>query len=196
MKTLKVWQHSYQKLTQFTMFSKVQDPLACKINPILQDLQCFSSSLECGDSAQGWCCLSRKTVSRQNSFKEQNAFTMLTMLLDPLFSNIKDSLTNLQFFSLLLVCGDFAQGLCSSQKKTLKVGPRSFHTLTEFTMLNKVQDPLALTRAAVLLPFTWMGRFSRKVMLLIQENTEREAVLLERANWIHNINQFARPSCF
>jgi hypothetical protein len=93
-------------------------------------------------------------VSRQNSFKEQNAFTILTMLLDPLFSNIKDSLTNLQFFSLLLVCGDFAQGLCSSQKKRLKVGPRSFHTLTEFTMLNKVQDPLALTRAAVLLPFT------------------------------------------
>jgi hypothetical protein len=46
-------------------------------------------------------------------------------------------------------------------------------------MLNKVQDPLAcninasLIRAAVVLQFTWMGRFSRKVMLLIQENTER-----------------------
>jgi hypothetical protein len=46
--------------------------------------------------------------SRQNSFKEQNEFTILTMVLDPLVSNIKDSLTNLQFFSHLLACGDFA----------------------------------------------------------------------------------------
>jgi hypothetical protein len=51
-------------------------------------------------------------------------------------------------------------------------------------MLNKLQEPLAwninasLTRAAVLLPFTWMGRFSRKLMLLIQENTEKYSVLL------------------
>jgi hypothetical protein len=51
-------------------------------------------------------------------------------------------------------------------------------------MLNKVQGPLActinasLTGAAVLLAFTWMGRFSRKVMLLIQEYTEKYSVLL------------------
>jgi hypothetical protein len=51
-------------------------------------------------------------------------------------------------------------------------------------MFNKVQDPLAfninasLTRAAVLLPFTGMGRFRRKVMMLIQENTEKCSVLL------------------
>jgi hypothetical protein len=30
-------------------------------------------------------------------------------LLHPLVSNMKDSLTNLQLFSLLLVCSDFAQ---------------------------------------------------------------------------------------
>jgi hypothetical protein len=29
------------------------------------------------------------------------------MLLDPLVCNMKHSLTNLQFFSLSLVCGDF-----------------------------------------------------------------------------------------
>jgi hypothetical protein len=44
--------------------------------------------------------------------------------------------------------------------KTLKVNQRSSEKLTQFPMLNKVQDPLAfnindhLTRAAVLLKFT------------------------------------------
>jgi hypothetical protein len=44
--------------------------------------------------------------------------------------------------------------------KTLKVRQRSSEKLTQFLMLNKVQDPLAfninacLTRAAVLLKFT------------------------------------------
>jgi hypothetical protein len=44
--------------------------------------------------------------------------------------------------------------------KTLTVGQRSFQKLTQFTMLNKVQGPLActinasLTGAAVLLAFT------------------------------------------
>jgi hypothetical protein len=98
--------------------------------------------------------------SRKNLFNEQNEFTILTMLLDALFSNINDSITNLQFFSHLHVFGDFAQSLCSSPMKTLKARHHSFHKLTKFTMLNKVQDPLAykvnpsLTRAAVLLPFT------------------------------------------
>jgi hypothetical protein len=44
--------------------------------------------------------------------------------------------------------------------KTLTVGERSFQKLTQFTMLNKVQETLgfninaSLKRAAVLLPFT------------------------------------------
>jgi hypothetical protein len=51
-------------------------------------------------------------------------------------------------------------------------------------MLKKVQDPPAfninacLTRAAVLLKFTWIGWLNTKVMLLIQENTEKYSVLL------------------
>jgi len=45
----------------------------------------------------------------QNSCKEQNEFTILTMILDPLFSNIKDSLTNMQFFSHSLVSSCYAQ---------------------------------------------------------------------------------------
>jgi hypothetical protein len=52
MKTLKVRERSFQKLTQFTMLNKVQDPLACKVYLLLEELQCFSLSLECGDSAE------------------------------------------------------------------------------------------------------------------------------------------------
>jgi hypothetical protein len=84
----------------------------------------------------------------------------------------------------LPVCCAFAQSWRSSPMKTLTVGQRSFQKLTQFTMLNKVEDPLpftinaSLTRAAVLLLFTWVGWFNTKVILLIQENTERNAVLL------------------
>jgi hypothetical protein len=224
-------------------------------------LQCFSHSLEWGDSSQRWCCLCRKTVrSRQNSFKEQNEFTVLTMFLDPLFSNIKDSLTNMQFFSHSLVCSCYAQRWCSSPMetlrgrayclkqhtqfsnlnmllnhlasniicflrkatvflhslergcfaqswyasplKTLTVRKGSFQMRTRFTMHNKVKGPLACNTNASLTELQWFspslewGHSARKVMLLIQENTERYAVLLERANWIHNINQVARLSCF
>jgi hypothetical protein len=55
MKTLKVRQRSFQKLTQFTMLNKVQDPLACKVNLLLQEQKCFSHSLERGDSAESLC---------------------------------------------------------------------------------------------------------------------------------------------
>jgi hypothetical protein len=92
MKTLTGRQHSFQSLTQFTMPNKVQDPFACNINVLLQELQCFSHSLEWRDSAQRWCCTSRKTLrGRQYSFKEQTEFTILTKLAEPLVSN-KDSL--------------------------------------------------------------------------------------------------------
>jgi hypothetical protein len=47
--------------------------------------------------------LIQETVrSRQNSFKEQNEFTIITELNDPLLSNINDSLTNLESFPIYL----------------------------------------------------------------------------------------------
>jgi hypothetical protein len=52
MKKLKVRQRSFQKITQFTMLKKVQDPLVVKLILLLQELQCFSLSLESADSAQ------------------------------------------------------------------------------------------------------------------------------------------------
>jgi hypothetical protein len=82
------------------------------------------------------------------------------MLLDPLVSNIQDSLRKTAVFLPFIKGGDFAQRLCSSHMKTLKVRHCSFQKLTEFTKLNKVKFPLAwninasLIRAAVLLPFT------------------------------------------
>jgi hypothetical protein len=147
-----------------------------------------------------WCCSCKKTVrSRQNSFKEQNEFTTLTMLLDPRFSNITDSLTNLQFFYHLLLCGDFAQSWRSSTMKTLTVAPSSFQKLTQFTVLNKLQEALAcninasLTWAAVLLPFTWTGRFSRKLMLLIQENGESYAYSCEEQTKFTILTKLLEP---
>jgi hypothetical protein len=52
--------------------------------------------------------------------------------------------------------------------KTLEVRQVSFQKLTQFTMLNKVPDPLAckintsLTRATVLLPFIEWGISAQK----------------------------------
>jgi hypothetical protein len=90
LKTLTVRKHSFQMLTQLTMHNKVQGPLACNISASLTELQCFSLSLEWGDSAERWCCLSRKTLRcRQYFFKQQNEFTILTNLPDSLVSNIK-----------------------------------------------------------------------------------------------------------
>jgi hypothetical protein len=180
MKTLTVRQHSFQNLTQFSMLNKVQEPLACNINASLTRAAVLLPLLESGDSAQRWYCWPRKTLrARQYPFKDQTEFTILTMLLDPLLSNMKDSLTNLQFLCHLLVWADFVKSWYSSKMKMLTVGQRSFQKLTQFTMFTKVQDTLAckinpsLTRATVLLPFTWMGWFSTKVMLLIQENSEK-----------------------
>jgi hypothetical protein len=67
--------------------------------------------------------------------------------------------------------------------KRLKVRQRSFQKLTQFTMLNKVQDPLAFTinasllRAAVFL-FHLNGEIQHKGDVADPGNTERYAVLL------------------
>jgi hypothetical protein len=103
LKTLTVSKRSFQMLTRFTMLNKVKGPLACNANASLAEQQCFSHSLEWGDSAERWVWSSRKTLRvTQYPLKEQTEFTILTKLLDPLVSNMKDSLRNLQFFSLLL----------------------------------------------------------------------------------------------
>jgi hypothetical protein len=153
METLKVRQRSSSKLTQFTMISKVQGPLACNINVSLTELQCFSHSHEWGYSAERWCCFSRKTVrSRQNSFKDQTEFTILTMLLDPLVSYIKDYLTNcsfspIYFYALILYKVDVAH-------------PWKCWQLGSVPFKSKLSSP-CLTRCKTL--------FLETLMLLLQE---------------------------
>jgi hypothetical protein len=99
LKMLTVRQHSFQMLTRFHMQNKAKGPLAWNTNASLAELQCFSHSLEWGDSAERWCCSSRKTLRvTQYSFKQQTEFTILTKFLDPLVSNIKDSLTKAAVF--------------------------------------------------------------------------------------------------
>jgi hypothetical protein len=99
LKTLTVRKRSFQMLTRFTMHNKVTGPLACNTNASLTELQWFSRSLEWGDSPERWCCSSRKTLNiTQYSFKEQTEFTILTKLLDPLVSNIKQSLRKATVF--------------------------------------------------------------------------------------------------
>jgi hypothetical protein len=82
-----------------------------------------------------------------------------------------------------------------SQFKTLRERPYSFYQLTQFSDLNNVTDPLAfnlyssLTRGTVLLAFTWMGLYCRKVRFLTLENTGRYAVFLQHANSILTAEQ-------
>jgi hypothetical protein len=64
-------------LPQFTMENNVKGPLACNPNAALAELQCFSHSLEWGDSAERCCSSSRETLRvTQYSFKEQTEFTI------------------------------------------------------------------------------------------------------------------------
>jgi hypothetical protein len=99
MKTLTVGQRSFQMLTHFTMLNKVQDPLFCNINASLTR---FAVLLPF--TWNRWFCtkvmlfIQETLRGTQYSFKEQTEFTILTKLLDPLFSNIKDSLTKTAVF--------------------------------------------------------------------------------------------------
>jgi hypothetical protein len=104
---------------------------------LLQELQCFSHSLERGDSTQRWYCSSRKTLrGTQYSFKEETEFPIVTEFLDPLRSNIKDSLRKLQVFSHSLACSHYAQRWCSSPMETLRGRANSLKQPTQFSNLN------------------------------------------------------------
>jgi hypothetical protein len=57
-------------------------------------MQCWFHSLEREDFAQKWYSSPMKTLrGRKYSFKEQTQFTIENKVLDPLVSNINDSLT-------------------------------------------------------------------------------------------------------
>jgi hypothetical protein len=153
------------------MLKKVLDPLASNINDSLT-----RATVLLPFTWMEWFCKKlifwpMKTLRvRQYSLKKQTQFTMLNKVLDSLSSNINDSLTRVQCFFHSLDCYDLEQRWCFSPMKILRSRQYFFKKLTQFTVLNKVLDPLAsnindsLPRATVLLPFTWMGGYSKKVM--------------------------------
>jgi hypothetical protein len=135
---------------------------------LLQELPCFSHSLERGDSTQRWYCSSRKTLrGTQYSFKEQTEFPILTEFLDPLGSNIKDSLRKLQVFSHSLVCSHYAQRWCSSPMETLRGIVYCLKQHTQFSNLNMLLNHLVsnincvLRKATVFLHSLERGCFAQ-----------------------------------
>jgi hypothetical protein len=180
LKTLRGRQYSIKQHTQFTMLNKVLDALASNIKDSLIQAHCIFHSLVWVDYEQRWCSSLMKTLrGRQYSFKQLTEFTILTKFLDRLVSNIKDSLQKLQVSLKSLEWGYFAKRWWLSPMKSLRGRQYSFKLLTEFTMLYKLPALLAyninysLTRATVLLLFTWMWWFCKKVMTFTHEITER-----------------------
>jgi hypothetical protein len=146
---------------------------------LFQQLQCSFDSLEWGDFAKRWWSSPMITLrGRQNSFKQLTEFTMLNTLLDPLASNINDSLTRPTVLLPFTWMGRFSKKVMFSPMRTLRGRHYSIKQQSQFTMLKKVLNTLvsiindSLTRATVLLPFTWKGPFCKKLMFLTDENTE------------------------
>jgi hypothetical protein len=162
------------------MLNKLRDPLASNTYDSLTQVTLLLPFTCMGNFEQKFCSSIMKTLrSKHYSLKQQIQFTMANKVLDPLASKINDFLKRTTVFLHSLERFYYAQSWCSSLLKMMTGWQHSFQMLTQFTMLNKVQDPLAsnindsLTRAAVPLPFTWMEWFSTKVMSLTQESTER-----------------------
>jgi hypothetical protein len=107
---------------------------------------------------------------RQYSFQKLTHVTMLNKVLDPPASNINDCLIREQCLFLWLVWAILNKVDVTQLMKTLRGRQYSFKQQTEFTMLNKVLDPLpsnisdSLTRTTMLLPFPWIWWFCIKVM--------------------------------
>jgi hypothetical protein len=120
------------------------DPLVSNIKDSLKKQQFFSHSLVWGDFAQRWCSSPMETLrGREYTIKQHTQCTMLNIFLSHLASNIYDFLRRATVFLHSIERGCFAQSWCSSPMKTLTGRQCSFQMLTQITMLNSVQDPLA-----------------------------------------------------
>jgi hypothetical protein len=173
MKTLRGRQNSFQKITQFTVLSKLPDPLASNINDCLPQA---TLSLPCTCEGRFWTemiLLNLKTLWGRHCFrKQQPPFTMTSKVLNHLASNIYHFLRSSTVFLHSLERGYFAENWCSSPMKTLRGRQNSFQKITQFTMLSKLPDPLAsnindcLTQATLSLACTCEGRLWTEMILL------------------------------
>jgi hypothetical protein len=94
MKTLNGRQYSFKEVTQFSLQKKVLDPPAPNIHLSLTREAVLVPFTERSYFAQRWCSSPMKTLrGRQYSFKQQIQFTILNKMLDPLGSNINDSIS-------------------------------------------------------------------------------------------------------
>jgi hypothetical protein len=97
----------------------------------------------------GWFCKKEmvftheNTESMQYSFKQETEFTVLNKVLDPLPSNLNDSLTQAILHLPFTCMGWLGTKVIFWPKKTLRGRHYSYHQLTQYTMLNKVLVPLA-----------------------------------------------------
>jgi hypothetical protein len=162
METLRSRQNSFKWLTESKMLNKLQDPLVSNINDSLARDTVLLPFTWMGCFCKKVMSSPMKTLrGRHFSLKQQTQFTMLIMVLDSLSSNINDFLRRATVFLHSLERGYFGQNCCSSAVKTLS-RHYSFKQQTQFTILNKVLDPLASTiidslkQAAVLFTFIWM----------------------------------------
>jgi hypothetical protein len=93
---------------------------------------------------------------RQYSFKQLTQFIMLNNMVDPLASNINDSLTRSTVLLAFTCMGHFGTKVMFHTHINTEIWQCSFKEPTQFTVLNKVLDPLAssindsLTRDTVL----------------------------------------------
>jgi hypothetical protein len=96
----------------------------------------------------------------QYSLKQLTQFTMLNKVLDPLASNINDSLKRTTVILPFISKGLFGTKLMFLTHENAERWVIFFNQLTQFTMLNNVLDSVAcnfngsLTRETVLLPLT------------------------------------------
>jgi hypothetical protein len=160
MRKLRGTQYSFKQQTHKKLQNKVLGPLASNMNDSLTEATLHLPFSCMGPFSVKVRFLILKSLrGRHYSLTQQTQFIMLSKLLDPLPSTMKDCIRS-SVFLLSLERGSLAQSWCSSSMKTLRLRQCSFQKPTQFTMLNKVVDLLAsnfnvsLWRATLFLPFT------------------------------------------
>jgi hypothetical protein len=169
MKTLCGRQYSFKHRTQYSLEKKVLDPSAANIHSSLT-----SDAVLVPFIWKRWLAIKVMVFTheinecKKHSFKQLTQFTVLNKVLDPVSSNINDSLTRATVFVPFTWMGWFFKMVMFLTHETLRGRQYSFKELIEFTMLNKLLYSLASTindsptRSSVLLPFTCMGQFWTK----------------------------------
>jgi hypothetical protein len=169
MKTLSGRQYSFKEVTQFSSGNKVGHFLASNTYSALTRDAVLVPFTWKRRFAKSWCSSPMKSMrGRQYFIKQLTHFPLLNKVRDRLASIIKCSITRDTVLLPFILRGLFCTKVISPTMRTLRGRQYSFKQLTQFTMLKKVLGCLAsnindsLTRATVLLPFTWIWWFCKR----------------------------------